>query len=245
MLAGGPDAVLEVLRRLGSIQLHPVMVAGRSHDLVLHARVADYDLAWCDELYERREIVEAYNKGLARAGERVRVVPRPPQLPLAEGARRQRRRRARARTDQRGRTAVIARLRARDRSHEGLVRDLMNAVRAVLEAYAKTGELGTARRDGNHRLYDLPERFLPAEVLRPTSPCTSSCATRCCRAIAHTGWSVRAGTARASSKTSRQRTRIQGSGVPRQERTTAGTRRAGRTRNGRDRRRERQALRRP
>jgi uncharacterized protein YcaQ len=39
-------------------------VAGRSHDLVLHARVADYDPAWCDELYERRDIFEAYNKGL-------------------------------------------------------------------------------------------------------------------------------------------------------------------------------------
>ena len=41
----------------------------------------------------------------------------------------------------------------------------MNAVRAVLEAYAKTGELGTARRDGSHRYYDMPERLLPAEVL--------------------------------------------------------------------------------
>ena len=42
-LVGGPDAVLEVLRRLGSIQLDQVDVAGRSHDLVLHVRVADYD----------------------------------------------------------------------------------------------------------------------------------------------------------------------------------------------------------
>jgi hypothetical protein len=41
----------------------------------------------------------------------------------------------------------------------------MNAVRAVLEAYARTGELGTARRDGNHRYYDVPERLLPAEFL--------------------------------------------------------------------------------
>ena len=64
-LAGGPQGVLEVLRRLGSIQLDPVEVAGRSHDLVLHARVAGYDPAWCDDLYERREIVEAYNKGLS------------------------------------------------------------------------------------------------------------------------------------------------------------------------------------
>jgi uncharacterized protein YcaQ len=63
-IVGGPDAVLEVLRRLGSIQLDQIEVAGRSHDLVLHARVADYDAAWCDELYERRDIFEAYNKGL-------------------------------------------------------------------------------------------------------------------------------------------------------------------------------------
>ena len=36
-----------------------------THDLVLHARVADYDPAWCELLYERREIFEAYNKGLS------------------------------------------------------------------------------------------------------------------------------------------------------------------------------------
>ena len=64
-LEGGPDAVLEVFRRLGSIQFDPLAVAGRTHDLVLHARVADYDPAWCDLLYERREIFEAYNKGLS------------------------------------------------------------------------------------------------------------------------------------------------------------------------------------
>jgi uncharacterized protein YcaQ len=32
--------VLEVFRRLGSIQFDPIAVAGRSHDLVLHARAA-------------------------------------------------------------------------------------------------------------------------------------------------------------------------------------------------------------
>jgi uncharacterized protein YcaQ len=41
----------------------------------------------------------------------------------------------------------------------------MNAVRAVLDAYARIGVLGIAKRQGNHRHYDLPERFLPAEVL--------------------------------------------------------------------------------
>ena len=57
--------MLEVFRRLGSIQFDPLAVAGRTHDLVLHARVAEYDPAWCDLLYERREIFEAYNKGLS------------------------------------------------------------------------------------------------------------------------------------------------------------------------------------
>src|ERR687895_1916392 len=64
-LEGGRDAVLEVFRKFGSIQFDPIDVAGRTHDLMLHARVAGYDPAWCDELYERREIFEAYNKGLS------------------------------------------------------------------------------------------------------------------------------------------------------------------------------------
>ena len=69
--------MLEVFRRFGSVQYDPLAVAGRTHDLVLHARVADYEPAWCDHLYERREIFEAYNKGLSlRLDERVPVVPR-------------------------------------------------------------------------------------------------------------------------------------------------------------------------
>jgi TDG/mug DNA glycosylase family protein len=41
------------------------VIAGRNHDLVLHARVAGYEPAWCDVLYERREIFEATNKALS------------------------------------------------------------------------------------------------------------------------------------------------------------------------------------
>jgi uncharacterized protein YcaQ len=43
-------------------------------------------------------------------------------------------------------------------------------VRAVLEAYAVTGVLGLARRDGNRRYYDLLERLLPADVLSRKLP---------------------------------------------------------------------------
>jgi uncharacterized protein YcaQ len=166
-LTGGTDAVLAVFRRLGSLQLDHVAVAGLSHDLVLHARVADYEPAWCDELYERREIFEAYNKGLSL-------------VPASEFAW------YRARSSERAQKVladnpdvakrVLEQIRAEgplsslDFEREaGPTKDWfgapLNAIRAVLEAYARTGDLGTARRDGKHRYYDLPERLLPAEVL--------------------------------------------------------------------------------
>ncbi|MBA2742367.1 MAG: winged helix-turn-helix domain-containing protein [Actinobacteria bacterium] len=171
-LEGGPDAVLEVFRRLGSIQYDPLAIAGRNHDLVLHARVADYDPAWCDLLYERREIFEAYNKGLSfvpasefpwfratwsKNGQRV----------LAENVAVAERVLERLRTE--------APLSALDFEGErGTTIDWFgmptNAVRAVLEAYTATGVLGLARRDGNRRYYDLLERLLPAELLARSIP---------------------------------------------------------------------------
>lgn len=64
-LPANTESVLEVIRRLGSIQFDPTAVAGRNHDLMLHARVADYQPAWCDDLYESRAIFEASNKALS------------------------------------------------------------------------------------------------------------------------------------------------------------------------------------
>ena len=164
--------MLEVFHRLGSIQFDPLAVAGRSHDLLLHARVAEYDPAWCDLLYERREIFEAHNKGLSlvptsefpwfrgtwtQSGERV----------LAENA------------DVAGR--VLERIRTEGplssldfESERGATTDWFgvptNTVRAVLEAYVVTGVLGLARRDGNRRYYDVVERLLPADVLAREIP---------------------------------------------------------------------------
>jgi uncharacterized protein YcaQ len=171
-LDGGPEAVLEVFRRLGSVQFDPLAVAGRNHDLVLHARVADYDPAWCDLLYERHEIFEAYNKGLSF-------------VPTSEFAwfRGNLSRSAPKTLDENSDVAarVLERIRAvgpmssldfeRER---GPTTDWFgmptNVVRAVLEAYAVTGVLGLARRDGNRRYYDLLERLLPADVLTRKVP---------------------------------------------------------------------------
>jgi hypothetical protein len=171
-LGGGLDGVLEVFRRLGSIQFDPIAVAGRTHDLVLHARVAGYEPSWCDLLYERREIFEAYNKGLSFVPVadfpwfRARLSPGWAQT-LEENAEVAERVLERIRTE--GPLSVQDFERA-----QGTMTDWfgmpLNAVKAVLEAYALTGVLGLARRDGNRRYYDLLERLLPADVLARDIP---------------------------------------------------------------------------
>ena len=158
---------MEVFRRLGSVQFDPIAVAGRNHDLVLHARVAGYDPAWTDDLYDQRELFEAYNKGLS-------FVPTakfpwfdaPPSMRyrqiVAENA---------AVAEQ-----VLERIRAEGplsvhdfERQTGTLVDWFgaprNVVAAVLEALTFTGAIGLARRDGNRRYYDVIERLLPPEVL--------------------------------------------------------------------------------
>ena len=171
-LDGGIDAVLEVFRKLGSIQFDPLAVAGRTHDLVLHARVADYDPAWCDLLYERREIFEAYNKGLSfvPASEfpwfRASLSKSEPQI-LAENAEVAERVLERIRAEGPLTALDFERERGPTTDWFGMP---TNTVRAVLEAYTFTGVLGLARRDGNRRYYDLLERLLPADVLARDLP---------------------------------------------------------------------------
>jgi len=164
--------VLEVVRRMGSLQYDPIDVAGRSHDLVLHARVADYVPAWTEELYARRELFEAYNKGVSFV--LVEDVPwfrhslgRRPQRLLDEHPDVARRVLERIRTDGPLSTADFE-------VEPNTVSDWFgtptNTVREMLESLTATGVLGLARRDGSRRYYDLVERLLPAEVLAREVP---------------------------------------------------------------------------
>lgn len=175
-LAGGTDGVLEVFRKLGSIQFDPVAVAGRNHDLVLHARVAGYEPAWCDALYEGREIFETTNKALSfipasefpwfrvnsgRKGSRFHAQA------LADNAAVAERVLERIRADGPLSSAGFERETGPTKDWFGMPE---NAVRAVLEAYTVQGVIGLARRDGNLRYYDLVERLLPAELLAHEVP---------------------------------------------------------------------------
>jgi uncharacterized protein len=174
-LPSGPGGVLAAFDRLGSIQFDPIAIAGRNHDLVLLARVADYRREVTDRLlYEERSVFETYNKGLS-------LVPTA-ELPWYRI------------------TWDRARLRHEGGAfdeHAALVEELLgristkgpmsstdvapqpaiewywrptNQVRALLEALAEAGILGVVRRDGNRRVYDLVERLFPADILAREVP---------------------------------------------------------------------------
>jgi uncharacterized protein len=171
-LHGGPDAVLDVFRRFGAVQYDPIDVAGRAHDLMLHARVADYEPTWVDGLYAQRKIFEAPNKGLSfvlteeypwfRAPWTLRV----PAV-IEEHVEMGERVLERIRADGPLSSSDFERQRGTTTDWFGMP---TNTIRALLEAYVLTGVLGLARREGKRRYYDLLERLLPSEVLAQDVP---------------------------------------------------------------------------
>jgi uncharacterized protein len=175
-VSGGLAGVLEVFHKLGSIQFDPIAVAGRNHDLVLHARVAGYEPTWCDELYERREIFEATNKAMSFVATSEfpwfrqamgRKGPRFHNAALADNAEVAERVLERIRADGPLCSLDFERESGQTKDWFGMPE---NAVRSVLEAYTVTGRIGLARRDGSRRYYDLLERLLPADVLAVEVP---------------------------------------------------------------------------
>jgi uncharacterized protein len=174
-LPAGPDGILAVFDRLGSIQFDPIEVAGRNHDLVLLARVGGYRRELTDRLlYEERSLFETYNKGLS-------LVPTA-DLPWYRINWDRARHRFEAETFVEHAALVeelLERIRATGpmSSTDIAPREAIewswrptNQVRAVLEALALAGILGLARREGNRRVYDLVERLFPAEILEQFEP---------------------------------------------------------------------------
>jgi uncharacterized protein len=174
-LPPGPQSVLAVVERLGSLQFDPLAIAGRNHDLVLLARIDGYRRDMTDGLlYEDRALFEAYNKGLSL-------------LPTAElpwyriSWDRARRRHEGGAFDEHAPLVeeLLARIRdggplsptdIRPRAAIDWYWRPTNQVRAILEALAEAGILGLRRRDGNRRVYDLAERLFPGDLLADQRP---------------------------------------------------------------------------
>jgi uncharacterized protein YcaQ len=165
-----PASVLAVVDRIACLQFDPLEVAGRNHDLVLHARIAGYRRELTDDLlYRERHLFEAYNKSL-------NILPTA-ELPWyrATWDRASRRHEGGAFDVH---ATLVEELLARMRDGGTLSpRDVgpraaidwywgpTNQVRALLEALAEAGIIGISRREGNRRVYDLTERLYPADLL--------------------------------------------------------------------------------
>ncbi|HEX4213719.1 MAG TPA: crosslink repair DNA glycosylase YcaQ family protein [Candidatus Dormibacteraeota bacterium] len=169
-LPAEPVSVLRVVDRLGLLQFDPIAVPGaRSHDILLHSRIAGYRRGWCEEwLYgEDRRLIELYNKslnilpmsefGLHRIAWDLYAPPDEKNI-LHERADLARTILDRIESDGPLSTAAFA-----DHAESVAWWWAPTPVgRAVLEALFMCGRLGIARRDGSRRYYDLIERVVPA-----------------------------------------------------------------------------------
>jgi uncharacterized protein len=172
------ESVLAVVRRLGLLQFDPLEAPGaRSHELVLHARIAGYQRGWCERwLYgPDRRLFEVYNKSL-------NIVPTA-ELPLYRlGWERSEARYRDGIFHEQAQVvgAVLERIRREGPLSTSDFAEHAHSVewwwaptrvaRAVLEALFVSGRLGIARREGNRRLYELTERLLPARLLARREP---------------------------------------------------------------------------
>jgi uncharacterized protein len=174
-LVGAPDrraGVAGVVRALGAVQLDTISVLARSHELVAYARLGPVG---------RQRIETAYwNGGCFEYWAHAASI-----LPLSEWplfAFRRRRTAIKYRDRGKRLTAVSKEILARISSEGPMtVTDLGGArksnywwdwsdVKLAAEHLLAVGQLICARRTGWRRVYDLPERVLPPEILHDDLP---------------------------------------------------------------------------
>jgi hypothetical protein len=183
-LPADPASVLRVVDRVGSLQFDPLEVPGaRNHDLVLHARIRDFQRDWTDRwLYapqNDRRLIELYNKSL-----NILPIEELPyyRLSWSRGAfsyrefLEQHQDLATRIRDHIRDVGPVSTAAFRDVDHriqwwwDNDASTSTKAARAVMEAMFVIGELGISRRDRSRRYYDLIERLVPADLLDTRAP---------------------------------------------------------------------------
>ncbi len=165
--AGGVPAML---RRLGGVQLDTISVLARSHELVAYARLGAIPRARIERAYWHPGTASAFEYWAHAACV----------LPVREWPYYSFRRRwflARGKRWHDNHPGVAAEVRARLRSDGPLTATELGGAKnggawwdwsetkIAVEWLLDTGEVICARRTGWRRVYDLPERVLPAELL--------------------------------------------------------------------------------
>ncbi len=171
----GKRAVYAAISHLGYVQIDTISVAERAHHHVLWSRVPDYAHKHLDTLqYRDRSIIEYW----AHAAAYLPAKDYRYLIPTMEHFRHQRDGWPRA--DQRVMAQVLDRIRmegplmsrdfeAPDRKGEGQWWQWKPA-KLALQRLFFAGEIMVSHRQGFQRVYDLPERVLPADI--DTSPPT-------------------------------------------------------------------------
>lgn len=181
----GADArrggVPAMLRRLGAVQLDTISVLARSHELVAYARLGAVSRAKVEQAYwhPRRPVAFEYWSHAACV------------LPLDEWPYYAFRRRSFARRGQRwhqNHPDVCARVLARIRAEGPLTATELGGAKTgsawwdwsdtkiAVEWLLDTGRVICVRRTGWRRVYDVPERVLPPELLA-VDPSDAECVT--------------------------------------------------------------------
>jgi len=174
--------VQSVITRLGQFQIDSINVVRRAHYLPLYSRLGGYDTALLDRAAHRapRRLYEYWGHAASLIDVKLQPLLRFRALPehsdVWTGIERTARAnpelvdRVREQVAERGPITAreIEHAEERDRSNWGWN---WSTVKTVLEWLFYRGEVTSARRNGQfERVYDLPERVLPPEVLATPTP---------------------------------------------------------------------------
>jgi len=177
--AARSGGVPRMLRRLGAVQLDTISVLARSHELVAYARLGAIPRSVIERAYWHPRAAGAFEYWSHAACV----------LPVEEWpyySFRRRWFRERGMRWHRSHESVCAQVLARLRSDGPLTATQLGGAKnggawwdwsdtkIAVEWLLDTGEVICARRVGWRRVYDLPERVLPAELLR-TDPTDAEC----------------------------------------------------------------------
>jgi uncharacterized protein YcaQ len=176
-LDGSAGTIIDVVRRIGSLQLDPTSRVAPSHLLVLWSRLGPFDLAELDRLLWRDRSLFEWNASVYTTEDFPFVKARMRRFPGNAGAW-QRRVGAWLRANESFRRYVLQQLRRRGplRSNELEDRAVKpwqstgwtheRNVTQMLHFLGAQGKVLVARREGRQRVWDLAERVLPPELMR-------------------------------------------------------------------------------